>query len=46
MATSRQENDGINLFGEELENESISATSYATLYAEISKGERERRKEE
>jgi hypothetical protein len=27
-------------------NESISATSYATLYAEISEGERARRKEE
>jgi hypothetical protein len=39
MATSRQGNedvsDGINLFREESSNESISAISYATHYAEI-----------
>jgi hypothetical protein len=50
MAMSRQgnegTNDGTNLFGEESANEIISATSYATLYVEISEGERARRKEE
>jgi hypothetical protein len=50
VATSRQgnkeENDGINLFGDESGNESISITSYVTLYAKIYEGERARRKEE